>query len=165
MKRKDGTSILQTKSRLGALLGLLCITALVLISCGSGRETPQAEAAGPSVLPHSMKGYELYSWQEGQEWHFTLITGTNRLKTYEEIVSAENVVTESDWAKLSAQGTVSLRTVLNRLPEGESVTWQGGQRLEGAAAPGARLQLPDAEVIEEIERYCHRLGVRLQVAN
>ena len=37
-------------------------------------------------LPHSMKGYELYSWYEESEdqWFYTLVTGTNRLKTIEE---------------------------------------------------------------------------------
>lgn len=50
----------------------------------------------PMRLPHSPKGYELYSWQAGDEWRFTLITGTNRLKRYEEIVSTENLVTATD---------------------------------------------------------------------
>jgi hypothetical protein len=165
MKEKAGPEGLGSSCRPGVFLGFLCITTLVLIGCAAGSETPQPVAEGPRVFPHSMKGYELYSWQEGQEWHFTLITGTNRLKGYEEIVSAANVVTESDWVKLSVQGTESLRTVLKRLPEGETVTWKSGQRLRGAGAPGATLRLPDAELIEEIERYCRPMSVRFQVAN
>jgi hypothetical protein len=39
-----------------------------------------------SALPGSMKGYELYSWQDKDGWHFTLITGTDRSKTLEEII-------------------------------------------------------------------------------
>ena len=38
----------------------------------------------PDPLPESLKGYELVSWQEGEDWHFTLITATNRGKTFEE---------------------------------------------------------------------------------
>ena len=31
-----------------------------------------------------MKGYELYSWQVGDEWYFTLITGTNDMRVFQE---------------------------------------------------------------------------------
>ncbi len=31
-----------------------------------------------------MKGYELYSWKEGETWNYTLITATNRLKSFDE---------------------------------------------------------------------------------
>jgi len=68
-----------------------------------------------------MKGYELYSWQSGNNWNFTLITGTNRNKTIEEITSGDN--TEADWVKLSVTGTEALRVILSRLPEAESVFW------------------------------------------
>ncbi|MEK0337566.1 MAG: hypothetical protein QQN41_09055, partial [Nitrosopumilus sp.] len=45
-----------------------------------------------NIIPKSMKGYELYSFpvQSEEEWYFTLITGTNRLKTFPEITSDEN---------------------------------------------------------------------------
>lgn len=165
VKEKIEMGILRSRRRPGAFLGCLCIAALVLIGCDPEHETSQPLATGPSVSPHSMKGYELYSWQEGQEWHFTLITGTNRLKSYQEIVSAENVVTETGWAKLSVQGTDDLGTVLNRLPEGETVTWKSGRGLEGIGAPGRTLRLPGTQLIEEVNRYCRRSGVRLQVAN
>ena len=48
-------------------------------------------------LPHSLKGYELYSWEEEGQWYFTLITGTNRTKTLEEITSKEDFISESGW--------------------------------------------------------------------
>jgi len=51
-------------------------------------------------LPHSMKGYELYSWLEDGQWHFTLITGTNRNKTVEEIGSREDVISETGWVRV-----------------------------------------------------------------
>ena len=39
-----------------------------------------------------MKGYELYSWKVGTDWNYTLITGTNRPKTFEEVSAATGVV-------------------------------------------------------------------------
>jgi hypothetical protein len=118
-----------------------------------------------SRLPHSLKGYELYGWQAGDEWRFTLITGTNRLKRYEEIASGEDVVTETGWVKLSVVGIGNLKALLNRLPKGEEVTWIGGGWLEAVGAPTGNIQLPGWEVIEEIERRCRSLGIQLQVAD
>jgi len=165
VKGKNGTGLVHSRYRPGNYLGFLCVTALVLIGCGAGRETLRPVAAWPSALPNSMKGYELYSWQAGKEWHFTLITGTNRLKRYEEIVSTENVVTETDWVKLSVGGTGNLRAVLSRLPEGETVIWISEHWLERVGAPQGKIRLPDAELLEEIESHCRRLGIQLQVAD
>jgi hypothetical protein len=116
-------------------------------------------------LPHSAKGYELYSWQAGGEWRFTLITGTNRLKGYEEVVSAENIVTETNWVKLSVGGTENLKAVLNRLLRGEEVTWIGDGWREAVGGLRGRIQLPGREVIKEIESHCGSLGIQLQVAD
>ena len=46
-----------------------------------------------ALLPQSMKGYELYSWQQDNQWNYTLITGTDRDKTTQEIITANNTVT------------------------------------------------------------------------
>jgi hypothetical protein len=127
---------------------------------------PQTTASHhPMSLPRSPKGYELYSWQDGTEWHFTLITGTNRLKGYEEIVSTDNVVTESDWVKLSVQGREDLEAVLGRLPEGETVSWISAEWLARVGATRGNIQLPDPRLLQEIESYCRRLGIQLQIAD
>jgi hypothetical protein len=85
-----------------------------------------------------MKGYELYSWRvEGQnEWYHVLMTGTDCLKTYEEILSTENAVTDSNLIKLPVKGTEELKAALSHLPEGENVTWISEGWLERVGAPG-----------------------------
>lgn len=165
MEVGSATNCLRSRQRSSATLGFLCAIALVLTGCGVGRDTARPVASGLSALPHSMKGYELYSWQEGKEWRFTLITGTNRLKGYEEVVLPENVVTEADWVELSVQGMENLKAVLNWLPRGEEVTWNGDARLEGEAASTGKIRLPDPKMVEEIEGYCRCLGIQLWVAN
>jgi hypothetical protein len=165
MEETGGTSALQPMVRLAALLGVLCLTTLVLMGCGAGRETAQSVSVGSSALPHSMKGYELYSWQVGKAWHFTLITGTNRLKTYAEIVSTENTVTASDWVKLSVQGMENLRAVLNRLPPGETVIWISEAWLDRVGGARGEFRLPGPEQLQEIESHCRRVGLQLQVAD
>lgn len=74
-----------------------------------------------SFLPHSMKGYELYSWQVDDKWYFTLITGTNRIKGYEEITSSENIIGNNGWVKITVKGVDSIKVILKMVPEGEYV--------------------------------------------
>jgi hypothetical protein len=67
VREKEGMSVLQSRYWSGAFLALLSVAALSLIGCGAaGCEKAQPATAGPGALPHSMKGYELYSWQEGK---------------------------------------------------------------------------------------------------
>lgn len=35
----------------------------------------------------SLKGYELYSWQNGNDWFFSLVVGTNRNKSVKEVLT------------------------------------------------------------------------------
>jgi hypothetical protein len=117
-------------------------------------------------LPSSMKGYELYSWhdEEGDSWRYTLITGTNRLKTVEEIMAEENQVTESEWVKITASGTEALKALLRRLPPGTELSWLDGERLEGARELIAIVMLPEAGVVEAIENHCRQLDIQLHVS-
>jgi len=73
-------------------------------------------AAGAERAPKpEMKGVELYSWKpEGKDWHFSLLRGTNRLKTTEEITHPDNAIV----------GVAALKKRLTRLAEGESVFWR-----------------------------------------
>src|SRR5215217_6231928 len=66
-----------------------------------------------SVLPHSMKGYELYSWRSTGQWYFSLVVGTNRQKTYQEIVAPG----------VQIKGVAGLKRKLDLLPEGEELSW------------------------------------------
>ena len=146
--------------------GLLFVVAFVLAGCGQLLQSRTTPTAWDSPLPHSGKGYELYSWpaEQGDDWRFTLITGTNRLKTHEEIVSAEEVVGESEWVKVSVTGPDALKAVLGQLPPGEIVTWISEDWLEQVGVPAGSIRLPDQDVVSEIERYCRQLGIQLTIS-
>jgi hypothetical protein len=120
-------------------------------------------AAAPSTtsMPHSMKGYELYSWigGRGDVWVYTLVTGTNRPKSYAELAMPENVITDDGWVKLTVQGTDALESVLDLMPEDESITWLDTGQLEGV--PAMERAFPDPAVVREIERTCQRRGIHL----
>jgi len=149
-----------------AFPGLLFVVAFVVAGCGQLLQSRAAPTAWDSPLPHSGKGYELYSWpaEQGDGWEFTLVTGTNRLKTFEEIVSAEDVVSERGWVKVSASGTEDLKALLGQLPRGERVTWISEEWLEQVGGQAGNVRLPDKTVISGIERYCRQLGIALSIA-
>ena len=108
-------------------------------------------------LPHSMKGYELYSWEEEDQWHFTLITGTDRTKTIEEITSKEHFISETGWVKIQVVGADAIEDVLNRLPEGESVFWC--DELHIGQSTETDLQLPPEQIADAIEEYAKQCGL------
>jgi hypothetical protein len=101
-------------------------------------------------LPHSMKGYELYSWTEDTQWHFTLITGTNRNKTLEEITSEEDFISEAGWINVHSASVDDLKQVLSKIPQGEFIMWLGGVR-EPSASEDIKLQLPPEPMINLIK--------------
>ena len=72
-------------------------------------------------LPASMKGYELYSWEEGGELWFTLITGTNRQKALNEVKVGAVDVRAVDRVIVSAKGIDRLKQVVALVPSGTSV--------------------------------------------
>jgi hypothetical protein len=145
--------------------GLLFVVAFVLAGCGQLLLSQATPTAWDSPLPPSGKGYELYSWpaEQGDEWRFTLITGTNRLKTYEEIVSGKDVASKSGWVQVSVEGTESLKALLGQLPRDEIVTWISEDWLEQVGVPAGSIRLPDKDVLSEIEGCCSRLGLELTV--
>ncbi len=114
-------------------------------------------ATSIAELPHSFKGYELYSWSEGSQWHFTLITGTNRLKTMEEITSEGDVISETGWVKIQVAGADAIKDVLSRLPDGESVFWC--DELHVGQSTETDLQLPPGQIADAIERYAKQCGL------
>jgi len=108
-------------------------------------------------LPRSFKGYELYSWEEEGQWHFTLITGTNRIKTIEEITSKGDFISETGWVKIQVVGAGAIKDVLSRLPEGESVFWC--DELHIGQSTETDLQLPPEQIADAIEEYAKQCGL------
>jgi hypothetical protein len=63
----------------------------------------------------SMKGWELYSWPDGNDWMYSILGGTNRTKTYEEVITN----------RIAVSGKDSLKLLLAKLPENENIFWIG----------------------------------------
>ena len=115
----------------------------------------------PKILPHSIKGYDLYSWQTGEVWNFTLITGTNRTKSFDEIITPENSISTDGFVKISLSGLDDLKELLKRLPSGESILW-GGMDLGGQVPEGTvYLTFPPQDMLNELTAYCAEYGLTL----
>ena len=145
---------------------IVFIASFMLNGCRNAEDASQPPVGVETPLPHSAKGYELYNWQVENDLYFTLTTGTNRLKTYEEITSSEDVVNDDGWVKITVVGVDSIKATLGRLPEGEEVFWIGEKWLEqvGQTQMGD-LALPSKEIIDDIEAYCDELGLKLNVVS
>lgn len=114
-------------------------------------------------LPHSLKGYELYSWLEDEQWHFTLITGTNRTKILEEIISEVYYVSETDWVNIHTVGVETIKIVLGKLPQDESVSWRDELHIGQVIGENINLQLPPIQIINDIKEHAEQCGLNFQI--
>ena len=113
-------------------------------------------------LPHSMKGYELYSWLQDGEWHFTLITGTNRNKAFEEVISTEDFISETGWVNIHVVGVDAIKVALSKLREGEEVLWLRafrGQEPQGTV----NITLPEGSIVDSVKKHATECGINLAV--
>jgi len=112
-----------------------------------------------------MKGYELYSWQAGDDWHFALLTGTNRNKTVAEITSPEETPASDGWVNVRVVGVEALKALLGQLPAEEQVFWLGVGWLGESEEQSVSFALPGEEVVESVREYCVQIGVALSVSH
>ena len=101
-------------------------------------------SATPTVSPESMKGYELYSWESDGTWYFSLLVGTNRLKSLDEIQEPATAI----------QGIAKLKPVLESLASGQYIFWS-------AADP---LAFPPEGTIQQVQQICQERGLELFIA-
>ena len=108
----------------------------------------------PDQLPASLKGYELVSWQTNGDWNFTLVTGTNREKTFDELMSPENQITDDGYVKITVSGVEQIKKVLDLLPAESQVFW-GGMDLSGQVPEGTvYFSYPSKKIINELTDFC-----------
>jgi hypothetical protein len=96
--------------------------------------------------PHSMKGYEIYSWSSRGQWYFSLVIGTNRQKTFQGIASDRSRV----------KGLAALKGRLDLLPAGEDVFWSD------CRIPQTSLR--QKNIVDEIIAHCRIRQLNLRVS-
>ena len=131
---------------IASLKRTISCTAVFLITISAPAQTNQS----------SIKGYELYSWKINGHWYYSLLPGTNRTKSYEEITSPGLV-------KKDASG---LKAELQKLPKGEEVFWRADAPpgvIKPASGPIVEIKHPSRARIKSIKAMCDRLGLKLKL--
>ena len=118
-----------------ALCSLLL--ALLLVACAP------AQPPTPQLSQGSMKGYELYSWQQAGQWYFSVLIGTNREKTLTEIQSPDT----------SLRGLDALQPVLKKIPAGQYVMW----------STRSGLSFPPDAIVSQVVQICQEQGLQLSI--
>jgi hypothetical protein len=129
----------------------------------AGKLITKLSIAAVDELPHSMKGYELYSWSDDSQWHFTLITGTDRNKTLEEIISNEDIISEAGWVQIHVIGADAIKYVLSKLPQNEEIFWLARPRSEKTPPGSINFMLPTQPTIDTIKEYAGGCGLDLLI--
>ena len=136
----------------------LLLLAALCTACSKNSRTSQSTSLNSPdtvTIGHSMKGWEMYSWEQDGEWWFSLLAGTNAVKNYPGVISNP----------LAVKGTGPLKLLLDKFPEGEIITMIGQKWLKNAWGGGYNnLELPPPYITEEIATYCKSKNLVLQIA-
>ncbi len=131
------------------ILFSLISTTFAISGCskGNNNEMHPVDLINPDTISfnHSMKGWELYSWPNGNDWNYSILVGTNRTKSYSEVTKNKIIVFGID----------SLKMLLDKFPENEYLFWVGKEWLSTCWGSNyGDLALPDNKTINEIKEYC-----------
>jgi hypothetical protein len=129
----------------------------------AGKLINKLTMAALSELPPSMKGYELYSWSQDSQWNFTLITGTNRNKSWEEIISGEDYISETGWVQTHVIGIDAILAVLIKLPVKEEIIWLAIPRPDQPTQSNASITFPEKQIIDSITGHARACGLNIIV--
>jgi len=131
----------------------LCVFISVLAGC-TGANQHQANIKPVRAPSPLSKGVELYSLKPtGEDWHFSLLAGTNRNKSLSEVTDPARTVV----------GIEALKQRLATLAVREWVTWlpMGTDKLGHPAWDATRADAPPREMVDGVVRYCKSLQITL----
>ena len=147
-----------TSERLLYWIGL-ALSVLILVACSGVelRDATPSRQSGTSPDPAStrpaqpaFKGIELYSWQDEKgEWLFSILMGTNRIKSIEEIQATP----------------LDIEAVKDRFCEmaiGEGVLWMDGIRDSGTEEL-LPFPTPPQRIVAELEEAAGLCQIHLSI--
>jgi hypothetical protein len=104
-----------------------------------GEVLPAAQSAKPAGVIRSLQGWELYVWRQESSIYFSLLAGSNRMKTDEEI------------GRAAVKGSDTIRSRLDQLKPGETVS------ILGRRATGR----PPKDAARTTAEYCRKIGLHV----
>lgn len=83
------------------------------------------------------------------------------MKTFEELISPENFITDTGIVKLTVSGVDAIADILQRIPSGEFVSW-GGMNLYGQVPSGTiYFSYPPQEIMNSLFALAKENGFEL----
>ena len=124
------------------------LVVMVIAGCTQPRPSPSQPTPNVSTTfeplrAGSTKGYELYAWQDGRNWRYALLEGTNRNKEDAEIAAPKSRLESLD----------DVMRALKPIRPKESVTLMPRHR----GGP-----IPPKEALKELRSFCERRQLHLQ---
>ena len=149
---------MKTKSWIGLAFAF---TSLMIVGCAK-TDSDELKLSDISCVKldtinfsHSMKGWELYSFHMSSNWKYSLLIGTNAIKTYDQVTQN----------RISVIGQDSLKVLLSKLPVNEEVTWIGSNWLgmHWQASAAGNFALPSRAIQIDIKEFCDNHGIQLTI--
>ena len=113
------------------------------------------------TVTHSMKGWEIYSWPSGNERSYSILVGTNRIKSYEEVTDEQSAM-----HLITVRGVDTLKLVLDRFPEAEYILLISQAWLQNNWGGNyGNLCLPPKNAIDDISVFCTQKKLNLHVTD
>ena len=142
------------------ILVICIVSSVCFVNCSKDKSqvTSSIKLLNPDSVSfeHSMKGWELYSWPNGNNWTYSILEGTNRCKTLEQVTGNYIIVTGND----------SLKILLDKFPLHEEIFWIGEEWLDRIWNNNtSNLTLPDINTLNEIRDYCTQKQLVLSITN
>lgn len=100
------------------------------------------------------KGWDIASWLESDGWHFSLVPGTNRIKTCEEI----KIHTNSTYS-YALPNLVAVKSALTRIAAGG--TGQFVSLCGSCGDIGCALDPLPTETVDDLKRFANAVGLTL----
>ena len=139
---------------------LLIFLAVICVSLGCSKEPILDIREGMTFNPDSLiiessvKGWELFTWKSGDNWKYSLLIGTNRVRKTEEIWANPYVV----------QGKEQLKLLLRQMPSGEEIIWRGPEwTQENVIDEINQFDIPPLLTQYDVHSFCSRNLLMLEI--
>ena len=126
------------------------ISLILFLSLSLSAADNEPSAADAKADRHNTKGWDIRSWKNDKgEWVFSILFGTNRLKSVDEIRESGVV------------GIDALKKELRTLKEGEYVNWtHTAVQIDGKMD----LEYPPADIIDEVRKFAEERKLKFEAA-
>jgi hypothetical protein len=132
---------------------VLCFLLVAVASCKSKYVEER------QVLPHSMKGFEMYSWNQDGHWFFSILPGTNRNKSLQEIQQNKYIASCSS----SMENMEEVERLVKLVPANDPVMWMGSLHASAISDHQIRLAYPPTAIINAVKKVFAEQGRKLEV--